>query len=69
MRIVLGLVSVLFGALSLIAAAAALKQNKRGLSHTAMAVGSLLLLTAVVLNILKLSIDWAPALAGCAFIC
>lgn len=69
MRIVLDLVSVLFGALSLIAAAAALKQNKRGLSHTAMAVGSLLLLTAVVLNILKLSIDWTPAFAGCALIC
>lgn len=69
MRIVLDLFSVLFGTLSLIAAAAALKQNKRGVSHIGMAAGSLLLLAAVVLNILKLSADWAPALIGCALIC
>lgn len=69
MRIALNLVSVLFGALSLVAAAAALKQSRKGLPHVVMAAGSLLVLAAVVLNIVRLSADWTLALAGCVLIC
>ncbi|MBD5511256.1 MAG: hypothetical protein HDR08_08395 [Lachnospiraceae bacterium] len=69
MRIALDIGSILFGTLSLIAAVAAIKQKERSVSHICMAAGSLVLLTAVVLNILSFAADWSAALAGCALIC
>ena len=69
MRIALDIVSILFGALSLIAAIAAMKQKKRISSHICMAAGSLILLAAVVLNLFHFAADWHIALAGCALIC
>ncbi len=69
MRIVLDIVSILFGILSLIAAIAAIKQKEHSASHICMAAGSLVLLAAVVLNILSFAADWSAALAGCALIC
>lgn len=69
MRIALDIVSILFGILSLIAAVAAIKQKERSASHICMAAGSLVLLTAVVLNMLNFAADWSAALAGCALIC
>ena len=69
MRIALDIVSILFGTLSLIAAVATIKQEEHSASHICMAAGSLVLLTAVVLNILSFAADWSAALAGCALIC
>lgn len=69
MKIALDIISILFGVLSLIAAAAAIKQKSRGASHICMAVGSIVLLAAVVLNMLKFAADWSVALAGCTLIC
>lgn len=69
MRIALDLVSIAFGALSLIAAAFAIKEKGRGVSHICMAAGSIVLLAAVVLNIFYFTADWGAALAGCALIC
>ncbi|MBD5499532.1 MAG: hypothetical protein HDR11_17600 [Lachnospiraceae bacterium] len=69
MRIALDIVSILFGTLSLIAAVAAIKQKEHSASHICMAAGSLVLLTAVVLNILSFAADWSTALICCTAIC
>ena len=68
MQIIVCIVSVLFGALSLIAA---LSQLKKGLqpSHVLMGCGSLILLGAVICNIVPLHWDWCIALIGTVMIC
>ena len=69
MQIVLCIASVLFGGLSLLAAAVQVKKEKKSLSAFLMAAGSLLLIAAVVCNILGLHVDFLLALFGCAAIC
>lgn len=69
MKIILCIVSVLFGGLSLLAAAAQLKGEKKSPSGRMMAAGSLVLLAAVLLNIFGQKYDAAAAVLGCVLIC
>ena len=69
MKIILCIVSVLFGGLSLLAAAAQLKGEKKSPSGRMMAAGSLVLLAAVLLNIFGQKYDAAAAVLGCVPIC
>lgn len=69
MRIVLCVVSVAFGGLSLVAALSQIKKGKQSNSHVLMALGSVVLIAAVICNIVRLGFDWSLALAGSAMIC
>lgn len=69
MRIILWIVSVLFGGLSLVAAASQIKNEKKSPSALMMIIGSLLLIAAVICNITGQPWDFILALLGCAAIC
>lgn len=69
MRIILCIVSVLFGGLSMIAAFHQMRGKQKPVSAILMIAGSLLLLAAVLCNILGRRIDWVIALLGCIAIC
>ena len=69
MRIILCIVSVLFGGLSMIAAFSQVKSEQKPFSAILMIFGSLLLLAAVICNILEQRTDWIIALLGCIAIC
>ncbi len=69
MRIVLCVVSVLFGALSLVASVSQMKNEKKPFPGVLMSGGSVLLLAAAALCLCGLSWDWILAMVGCAGIC
>lgn len=69
MRILLCVVSVLFGGLSMTVAFSQLKNEKKPIPAILMIAGSLLLLAAVIGNIAGLGMDYMIALPGCAAIC
>lgn len=69
MRIILCIVSVLFGALSMTAAFSQVKSDQKPISAILMIIGSLLLLAAVICNILEQRSDYMIALPGCVAIC
>ena len=69
MRIILCIVSVLFGGLSMIAAFSQVKSERKPISAIIMITGSLLLLAAVICNIIRQRVDFMIALPGCAAIC
>ena len=69
MRIILCVVSVLFGGLSMTAALSQMKGEKKPVSAILMIAGSLSLLAAVVCNALEQRVDYMVALPGCAAIC
>lgn len=69
MQIILWIISVLFGGLSLIAAAIQIKNEKKSPSALMMIIGSLLLIAAVVCNRIGQQWDFIPALLGCAAVC
>ena len=69
MRIILCIVSVLFGGLSMIAAFSQMKSEQKPVSAILMIAGSLLLLATVMCNILGQRIDYILALPGCIAIC
>ena len=68
MKIVLCIVSVLFGGLSLVAAVAQLKSEKSR-SAPIMIGGSLLLIVAAVFNLFGLKFDFVVAAVGCLAVC
>ncbi len=69
MQIVLCGVAALFGALSLAASIAQLRNEKKPFPALMMVIGSVLLIPAVVCNLLGNGWDLALALLGCAAIC
>lgn len=69
MQVILWIVSVLFGGLSLIAAASQMKNENKSPSALMMITGSLLLIAAAVCNIVGQQWDFILALLGCAAIC
>ncbi len=69
MQIVVCVVSVLFGALSLVAAVSQMKNEKKPFPGVLMSGGSVLLLAAAVVCLCELGWDWALALVGCVGIC
>lgn len=69
MRIILCIVSVLFGGLSMIAAFSQVKSERKPVSAIIMITGSLLLLAAVICNIIGQRVDFIIALSGCSAIC
>ena len=69
MNIVLCIVSFLFGWLSLIAAVAQMKAEKKPMPALVMLLGSVALISAAGCNVEKLPFDFVLALLGCAAIC
>ena len=69
MKILLCIISILFGLLSIIAALSQIKNTKRRLSPRLMILGGALLILAVLGMLLKLKADWIIAFAGNALIC
>ena len=69
MKIVLCIISVLFGGLSLIASVSQIKSEKKSPSGWIMSAGSLVLIAAAVCNALGQKFDVAAAILGCAAIC
>lgn len=69
MRIILCIVSVLFGGLSMIAAFSQVKSERKPISAIIMITGSLLLLAAVICNIIGQRVHFIIALSGCIAIC
>ena len=69
MQIVLGIISVLFGGLSLVAAVSQLKSDKKSAAAVIMLIGSLGLIAAVVCNALGQKFDIIIAVLSCAAIC
>lgn len=69
MKIVLYILSVAAGGLSLVAALSQMKAEKRSFSHILMALGSLVLLAAIVCNLANRNVDWFLALIGTGMIC
>ena len=69
MRIILCIVSVLFGGLSMIAAFSQVKSERKPISAIIMITGSMLLLAAVICNIIRQRVDFMIALSGCIAIC
>lgn len=69
MKIVLYILSVAAGGLSLAAALSQMKAEKRSFSHILMAMGSLVLLAAIVCNLANRNVDWFLALIGTGMIC
>lgn len=68
MKIIICIISALFGGLSLAAAVSQLKSEKSP-SAAIMIIGSLLLIFAVILNIIGLKFDFIIAALGCLAIC
>ena len=69
MRILLWVVSALFGGLSLIASLSQMKGEEKPAAAGWMAAGSLMLLAAVGCGIGAKEFDFIVALVGCAAIC
>lgn len=69
MQVILCIVSVLFGGLSVIAAFSQIKSEKKPFPAIVMAIGSLLLIAAVLCNIIGQRFDCIIALLGCIAIC
>lgn len=69
MKVILCIVSVLFGGLSLIAAVSQIKSDRKSVPALLMIAGSLLLIAAVICNLLGRPFDWIIALPGCIAIC
>ncbi len=69
MKIALCTVSVLFGALSMLAAFVQAKNEKKPVPAVIMTAGSLLLLAAVICNTAGQQADFIVALIGCIAIC
>ncbi len=68
-QIIVCVVSILFAALSLVAALSQLKSRKGMASAVLMAVGSLLLIIGAAYCFAGLWFDYIPAAVGCAGIC
>ncbi len=69
MQIVVCVISVLFGALSLVASVSQMKNERKPFPGMLMSGGSVLLLAAVAACLCSLAWDWALAVVGCAGIC
>lgn len=69
MKIVICILSVLFGGLSMLAAITQLKADRNRRSPMIMTIGGVLLLAAVLFLLLHWEADWILALAGNAMIC
>ena len=69
MRIILCVLSVLFGGLSLVAAVSQLRNEKKSVPAMLMIGGSVLLIAAVICNIAGQRFDSLVALLGCGAIC
>ncbi len=69
MKILLCVVSVAFGILSMIASVSQMKNEKKPFSAILMALGSLVLLAAVICSISAQPFDYILALLGCLAMC
>lgn len=69
MSVILCIVSVLFGALSMVAAVSQIKSEKNSMPARVMIVGSALLIAAVICHLAGQKFDFIIALLGCAAIC
>jgi len=69
MQIVVCVVSVLFGALSLVASVSQMKNERKPFPGVLMSSGSVLLLAAVAACLCGWGLDWALAVMGCVGIC
>lgn len=62
-------VAALYGVLSFIAAFSQLKKAEKKTSFAVMAVGGLILIAAIGLNLIKIPFSWIAAAVGGIFIC
>ena len=69
MNVVLCIVSIIYGALSLIAAISQMRADKKSTPAVVMIIGSVMLISAVICNLAKQPFDHVPALIGCTAIC
>lgn len=69
MNVVLSIVSVIFGGLSLVAAIAQMRDDKKSIPAVIMIIGSAMLISAVICNLAKQQFDFVLAFIGCAAIC
>ena len=69
MRILLCIVSVLFGGLSMIASISQMKTEKKPIPAILMTIGSVMLIAAVICNISTQRYDYIIALFGSTAIC
>ncbi len=69
MKILLCVISAIFGVLSTVAAVSQLKSDKKQFTAYLMTAGSLTLIAAVILNIVSWRFDYIPAILGCIAIC
>lgn len=69
MNVVLCIVSIFFGGLSLIAAISQIRVDKKSAPIVLMIIGSVMLISAVICNLMKQQFDFVLALIGCAAIC
>ena len=69
MKVVLCIVSIIFGGLSLIAAISQMRDEKKSMSSILMIIGSVVLISAVICNFAKQQFDHVLALIGCGAIC
>lgn len=69
MNVVLCVVSIFFCGLSLIAAISQMRADKKSATAVLMIIGSVMLISAVICNLIKQQFDFVLALIGCAAIC
>ena len=69
MKVVLCIVSIIFGGLSLIAAISQMRADKKSAPAVLMIIGSVILIFAVISNFAKQPFDYVLALIGCVAIC
>lgn len=69
MQIALCIITTIYALLSLAAACAQAKSERKPFPAAIMITGSALLIAAAICNIANLQIDFAPALLGCIAIC
>lgn len=69
MQILLCVVSVLFGGLQMAASVSQMKSERKPISAVVMAIGSVMVITAVICNITAQWFDYIIAIFGCIAIC
>ena len=69
MKVALWIVSLVFGGLSLIAAASQIRAGQKSAPTVFMMIGSVMLLSAVICNLAMWQFDFVLACIGCTAIC